>query len=158
MKTTTLANSILNFCLTRKIDIDTKRLHDMLYIQHGWYMAITDDIRLHSEFRADLDGPVCVDLEELNVPRDHTIISSFFETTPLVPPSSDTEFWEINNLILNTFIARSEKEIDSIIKKPGGAWDSTLELGLPFIPDNYIRLDFLKSVIKPDASLLLPNP
>lgn len=147
-----VTNSLLHRAYAEKDDADLtpRRVQKLLYLLHGWCLAITGKSLLGSEFVAGPYGPVLTSVEQAlaghgTSPVDD-YIKEFDEAQCQVMPyfvdlTAAPQFDAILRQVWSTYRPLSTNQLASLAHEPGAPWSVTSAGEV--IPNEIIRLAFV---------------
>ena len=159
-----IANAFLQRAFNDKKACGHLKLQKLVYLSHGYYLALTGGVPLVNEpFEAWDYGPVCRSLyvefrDHGKAPIDRLATEVDWDAEQFLPvpaPTSDATVNKVVDFVYTTYIDRSAFALSDLTHQPGWAWDKTRKadkFGLRNvdIPNDMIAEDF-KSHIKPKA-------
>lgn len=160
-----IANAFLQRAFNDKKVVGQLKLQKLVYLAHGYYLALTNGTPLVDEaFEAWDYGPVCRTLyyEFRDAGRDplrRLATDLDWEAdgeAPVPAPTDDSNVNRVINFVYSTYIDRSPFALSDLTHKTGWAWDRTRQadtyhLKNKDIDNNWIADDF-KPHMKSKAS------
>jgi uncharacterized phage-associated protein len=137
-----VANSLLSECEDRGIQVTPMKLQKLLYLAHGYYLAVAGEPLTDEDFEAWQYGPVSPtiyhDLKDQGanfVPPGRRISYTYWNdkggidhSTPEVP-KIDSKAWRIIDFVLDTYGAKSAVYLSDLTHKVGSPWERTKASG-----------------------------
>ena len=124
MQTHLLANTIIDRCIGRSTRIRPMKLQKLMFFTCGLHIAYDNEWIIDSEFRAYPYGPV----EE----ESYNYFSKFgggyitkYMTQEQVISSENKKIYDSLNIILNTYLSKSDLELSDITHEKGSPWFDT---------------------------------
>lgn len=160
-----IANAFLQRAFNDKKQVGHLKLQKLVYLAHGYYLALTDGVPLVNEaFEAWDYGPVCRNLysefrDNGKAPINRLATDLDWDTEEWLPvgaPTDDATADKVIDFVYKTYIDRSAFALSDLTHQADWAWDKTRKadkFGLKNldIQNNLIANDF-KPHIKAKAS------
>ena len=160
-----VANALLQRAFNDRKAIGHLKLQKLVYLSHGYYLALTKGTPLIDEpFEAWDYGPVCRNLyyefrDCGRSPISHLATDLDWEAEqdlPVPAPQGDSDADKVIDFVYKTYIDRAAFTLSDLTHQPGWAWDVTRKadkFGLKNvdISNERIQNDFLPH-IKPRAA------
>jgi len=163
-----IANAFLQRAFNDKKICGHLKLQKLVYLAHGYYLALTNGVPLVNEpFEAWDYGPVCRNLyiefrDHGKAPIDRLATEFDWDAEqelPVAVPTDDTAVDKVIDFVYRTYIDRTAFTLSDMTHQAGWAWDKTRKadkFGLKNvdIPNDLIAADFkphIKQKVQSDA-------
>jgi uncharacterized phage-associated protein len=123
-----IANSFLDIALKEGDVIDPMKLLKLVYIAHGWYLALTGEPLIRDSIEAWKHGPVIPKLYDAIRKFGARPISEYYtefdfdELTTYIPTVQDEETRKFLNVVWNGYGTYSGIELSAMTHKEGTPW------------------------------------
>ncbi len=137
----TVANSLIYLAQKHSKRITQMQLQKLVYIAHGWYLAINGKPLINSQVQAWQYGPVIPELYQATKMYGADPINGFlgFSSDSLFPehsasqlrvPDADADTWQLLEVIWNRYGQLSGAQLSALTHQDGTPWSFTWnELG-----------------------------
>ncbi len=145
----TVANSFLQADFRDGVaTISPMKMQKLVYVAHGWNLAINDEPLIAESFEAWPYGPVEEDLYHIfkqyrnNPITDYAKSWAGSEEKAFVVSRKNTAFYEIFDRVKQKYGHFTALQLSALTHQPGTPWSLTRANGLPVIPNDMIRDHF----------------
>ena len=124
------------------------KMQKLVYLAHGWHLAIHDRPLISENFEAWPYGPVEEDLYHIFKPYRDAPITDYAKTwvgneeKAYVVPSENSDFYGVFEKIVQKYIGFSALQLSALTHQPGTPWSITRSKGESVIPNDLIRDHF----------------
>ncbi len=125
------------------------KLQKLVYMLHGWHLAITDDPAIDGDFEAWPYGPVEEDLYHLFKSFKNRPISTYAyswdgdeKRAYVVAEQGNEEFYDILNFVIEKYMPFSAGQLSTMTHRPGTPWSITRDSGVEIIENDLIKRHF----------------
>ena len=124
------------------------KMQKLVYLPHGWNLAINDRPLIDEHFEAWPYGPVEEDLYHIfkqyrnNPIRDYAKSWVGNEAKAFVVPDSNVDFYAIFDRVSKKYGHFSALQLSALTHQPGTPWSITRANGWPEIPNQLIKDHF----------------
>ncbi|KLI63584.1 hypothetical protein AAV99_07435 [Aurantiacibacter marinus] len=128
--------------------ISPMKIQKLVYLAHGWNLAINDEPLISEKFEAWPYGPVEEELYHIfkqygNGPiRDYAKSWAGNEEKAFVVSDANSGFYDIFNRVMQKYGHFTALQLSALTHQPGTPWSETRANGWPEIPDDMIRDHF----------------
>lgn len=144
-----VANSFLQWDFENgEASITPMKLQKLVYLAHGWNLAINDGPLIEEKFEAWPYGPVEEDLYHIFKPYRDNPITDYAkswagnEKKAFVVAKTSTFFHDILNRVINKYAHFSALQLSALTHQDGTPWSITRANGWAEIPDDMIKNHF----------------
>jgi len=136
--------------------ITPMKIQKLVYMMHGWHLAITGEPAITGEFEAWPYGPVEDELYHLFKQFRSKAIKNYATTwvgdTPKAFVVSDdkTEFHSIFDKVVSKYMPMTALQLSSLTHQPGTPWSQVRGTGGGKIPNEMIEQHFREIVLGND--------
>ena len=139
-----IANAFLHKARSGGSSVDPLKLQKLVYLAHGWKLALTGEPLINENFEAWRYGPVVPELyhefREFKAGPIHRLAHATDEPLSENASSMIDQVWE-------RYRGMSALELSALTHEPGSAWSQTYEAGSMFsrtIPNALIADEFIR--------------
>jgi len=151
-----IANAFLQRGFNSKRPIGHLKLQKLVFLAHGYYLAMTDVPLVNEPLEAWDYGPVCRDLyQEFRdfgrspINRLATEPNEDFQDLPVPAPTDDDVATRVIEFIFNTYSELSPFVLSELSHREGWAWDRTRKADKFHLKNKDIDNDWIKEDFRP---------
>ena len=143
-----VANDHLDRAWSNGLDISPLKMHYLVFLSHGWYVAKTELALVRESFQAWPMGPVIPDLAEALRPFGSRPIWRKLSDGPRIPhiDPEDSASLKILDFVWRKYAHLGEADLAALTCGPGTPWHTHYKPGKtmdPDIPDMEIKHYFM---------------
>ena len=145
----TIANNFLQWDFQDgAASITPMKLQKLVYMTHGWYLAVHNKPIISEQFEAWPYGPVEDTLYHTFKQYKNSPISTYAKTwlgdkeVSYIVKKDNKKFYDIFNAVTAKYGSLSALHLSSLTHMPGTPWSATRASGQTYIPNDLIREHF----------------
>lgn len=146
-RTFSVARAIYDACRRAGHRIDVPVLEKLLYLSHGWSLAVTDRALLSEPFVVEAYGPVLISLTRLRRVYERSLLPEHdgdrIFGPDCVPFAEGIPQLEVILRVVDTYAGFTGWRLSALTRWPDGAQERALRDGLALLTDPAIRADFV---------------
>jgi uncharacterized phage-associated protein len=129
-----IANGFLERGFRDSISVDHMKVHKLLYISHGYFIARTGEPLLNELFQAWKLGPVIPSVYHRLKKYGAAPITEYAEaydarigaTVPIAAPEGDAEYEKVREFVWSHYGTRESMALSRLTHRDGGAWERAI--------------------------------